>query len=169
MPSRRDLKGGLSFAGRQHRLIDVRASAGDGHSEDHHQFSLMGWYASTMNLLRTEDPAQRERFRWLHSSLNGIHLGPSQRKKAVASGMRPGIPDVYLPCTRRDAEGRVVEAGLYIEMKAKAGGRLSKEQKEFIEHARREGYRIEVAYTWQQAARLVIEYLGLARHAPIYE
>jgi hypothetical protein len=32
------------------------------------------------------------------------------------------------------------------------------------------GVRREVCYSWQAAARLIVEYLGLAQqHAPIYE
>lgn len=167
MASRKYLKGGLSFNNRQARLVEVRAGVGDGHSEENHQATVINWRNWTLNLIRESHPEQHARLRWLHSSLNGVFLGKSQTIKAVASGMTKGIPDLFLPCAARDAEGRVVHAGLYIEMKKSAGGRLTPEQKEFMEHARREGYRIEVAFTWQQAARLVIEYLGLERHAPI--
>lgn len=104
--------------------------------------------------------------RWLHSSLNGVHLSDAQRDKAKASGMTAGIPDVFLPMPKESAGQRlsVYEGpefyGLYIEMKV-GKNRLTAEQEAFFIEARANGYRCEVCYSWVEAARVILDYLGI--------
>ena len=52
-------------------------------------------------------------------------------------------------------------------MKRKTGGKLTPEQTDFREHAARQGYVYQIAYTWQEAARQIVDYLGLKNAAPI--
>jgi len=74
--------------------------------------------------------------------------------KQKAEGVKRGVPDVMLPVARQGFHG------LYIELKAE-GGRPSKEQRQWIDRLRAEGYRAEVAVGWVAAAEILAEYLGI--------
>jgi hypothetical protein len=158
MASRKSLKGGFSFSNRQNRLVDVRAGAGDGHSEHQHQAALIEWRDWTLRLIQHDPEVCRALC--LFSVPNGADLAVTQRAKMDREGRMKGVSDLFLRA------GRHGYHGLFIEMKTPKG-RLTDEQKKFIEDARAEGYRAEVCRSWQEAARLVVEYLGLERHAPI--
>lgn len=56
------------------------------------------------------------------ASLSGAHLGPAQRSKMKASGLRPGFPDLMMIFRRRT---------YYIELKAEKGV-LSSDQKRVL-------------------------------------
>lgn len=83
---------------------------------------------------------------------NGGH-----RLKAVAArlqrlGVKPGVPDLFLPVARRGY------FGLWIELKV--GRRpLSPAQADWVETLLLEGYRVEVCYGWQEAAETLRWYL----------
>jgi hypothetical protein len=76
---------------------------------------------------------------WLHSSLNGIVIPapPAVRARIInhmkAEGMKRGIPDLFLPASRRGFHG------FYWETKT-AKGRPSIEQEQFAEYAEAAGY-----------------------------
>lgn len=74
--------------------------------------------------------------------------------KMKAEGVRPGIPDyvVLFPVEPHH--------GLAIELKSMTGY-ASREQKEWIERLRANGYRAEVCRGADQAWRVVCEYLGI--------
>lgn len=95
--------------------------------------------------------------RWLHASLNGVKLTPSQAKAAKRAGMVPGIWDLFLPVPYAGF------SGLYIEMKAK-GRTLTAEQKQFQKD--NPDYAYEVAYTWGQAVHWIATYLGWGTDHP---
>lgn len=117
--------------------------------------------------------------KWIHSSLNGVHLTPSQAGKAKSAGMVAGIPDIFVPVPRmvpqlhqRDRDdndlrmpghGNVyVEwvGGLFIEMKAGKNG-LTDEQKAFQNYCASNKFRFVVCRSWIEAARTVGDYLGI--------
>lgn len=68
-------------------------------------------------------------------------------------GMKRGVPDVCLPVARGGFHG------LYVEMKRVKGGRPSPEQYWWREKLREQGYRAEICYGWEDAARVIREYL----------
>lgn len=63
-----------------------------------------------------------------------------------AEGVSKGFPDLSIP-----------SLSLYIEMKRLKGGRLSPEQKAWLEYLRSVGYRAEVAKGAEEAKRIVLE------------
>ncbi|SDE21232.1 VRR-NUC domain-containing protein [Desulfuromonas thiophila] len=111
---------------------------------------------------------QEQFFRWVISnqiripelqlangSMNGIRVSPSLRARLKGQGLRPGVPDIDLPVRRGEC------CGLRIEMKRKAGGTVSAEQKRFHELLRSQGYRVEVCRGWREAVAVVRDYLGV--------
>jgi hypothetical protein len=107
---------------------------------------------------------------WLHAIPNGGSRGDSKQSRSIrggqlkAEGVKPGIPDIFLPLP--------VEAwhGLYIEMKkpsvkpkkASSRGGVSDEQIEFRDYAHKNGYGHVVCYSWKEAADILKEYVGYA-------
>lgn len=91
--------------------------------------------------------------RWLHAIPNGGWRHPSTAAKLKAEGAKAGVCDLFLPVARGGHHG------LYIEMKRAKGGRLSDEQKDFIEFVQGQGYRAEVCKGWVPAKDVLLEYL----------
>lgn len=96
----------------------------------------------------------------LHAIPNGGHRNIVVARKMKAEGVKPGIPDMFLPVARQGFHG------LYVEMKAqssrpKRGGKggLSPEQEKWIRRLRAQGYRVEVCYGWKEAAAVLEDYL----------
>lgn len=71
-------------------------------------------------------------------------------------GRKKGVPDVFLPVARGPYHG------LFLEMKRLDGGRLSPEQRSWIDALRSMDYRVEVCAGWEQAKRVLCEYLGVS-------
>lgn len=72
--------------------------------------------------------------------------------KMKAEGVRKGVLDYCLPVARGGWHG------LYIELKA-GKGRPTPEQKDEIEHLRRDGYRAELCTGWQACVDVLVSYL----------
>ena len=76
----------------------------------------------------------------LFASANGLYLGGTPRQRAVRwalfekSGGRAGVADLFLALSSRGFHG------LWIEMKATKGGRLSQDQKDFLGDMASQGY-----------------------------
>lgn len=69
-------------------------------------------------------------------------------------GVKPGVPDLCVPVAREGCHG------LYVEMKRAKGGRLSAEQRGWIELLRENGYRAEVCHGADEAIALISGYIG---------
>lgn len=69
-------------------------------------------------------------------------------------GSRKGFPDLGLPIPMGDFHG------LYIELKRASGGTLSKEQRQWLKALRTFGYRAEVCHGWEEAAKVLEEYMN---------
>lgn len=72
-----------------------------------------------------------------------------------AEGVKPGVPDLMLPVPRGTFHG------LYIEMKAHTGGRVSEHQAAWHEKLKRQGYAVAVCPGWEAARDEIINYLQL--------
>lgn len=79
------------------------------------------------------------------------HIGTAVKLKA--EGVKSGVPDLFLPVPRGKYHG------LFIEMKA-AKGKLSINQSWWISALSATGYRVEVCYGWESAAKVIEDYLG---------
>lgn len=116
----------------------------------------------------TEAQEQVALFKWIeiqsirHPELALCHAIPNggSRNKIEAvhlkmQGVKQGIPDICLPVPRGAYHG------LYIELKRRKGGRLSKAQMEMIIALRDQGYCAEVCQGCDEAAELIKHYLGI--------
>ena len=102
--------------------------------------------------------AARMRGRWselqlLHAIPNGGSRNPIEARHLKEQGVKPGIPDIFLPCARGPWHG------LYIEMKRRKGGRVSVDQQRMILALRAQGYKAEVCRGWEEARDMICEYL----------
>lgn len=116
--------------------------------------------------------------RLMHAIPNGGKRDAITAGKLKAEGVKAGVLDTFLPVpkpftypvqTNRDTparEGQSWYCGLYVEFKEpnrkthKDGG-VSDTQAEFMEGVRGQGYCARVAYTWREAANLVMAYYGV--------
>ena len=93
------------------------------HPEHYEQCAVIEWW-------RLQHPAWRG---LLFASANGLYLGGTPRQRAVRwslfekSGGRAGVADLMLAIAAKGFHG------LWIEVKAVKGGRLSQDQAEFID------------------------------------
>ena len=83
---------------------------------------------------------------------NGGERNKAVAAKLKAEGVKPGVPDIFLPV----AVGRWY--GLFVEMK-KIGGKASPEQKDWIGALTCNGYRVYLCEGWRMAAESIQYYL----------
>lgn len=106
-------------------------------------------------LIRWCDNHPDRRASFIYSHLNGLRASIGAVIKAKKAGARKGIPDLFLPIPCGQYHG------LYIEMKRLKGGRLSPEQKEWIQTLSYAGYKAEVCKGHQAAIAVIVKYLKL--------
>lgn len=106
-----------------------------------------------MRVVRLHEPAHPA-LRLFYAVPNGGDRNKAVAGKMKAEGQRPGVPDYALPVARAGFHG------LYIELKSLTGY-ASREQKEWIEALRAEGYRAEVCRGWEKAWEVLRDYLGI--------
>lgn len=90
---------------------------------------------------------------------NGGWRSKSEAARMKAAGVVPGVADLFVPVPVHDADGRMVRAGLWIEMKAQ-GGRLDAKQGEWLDSMRHAGYGAVVAFGADEAIAAIKEYLA---------
>ena len=154
----RSLNGGFNFAGGRQRPLIAKGDPPPYESVE--QQRLFSWIDATARLY-PEGSVERETLHWIHSIPNGAHVTKGMARRLVAEGLKAGILDVSCDEPRHGFHG------LRIEMKRK-GGRLSPDQRRYLEYLARINVRREICYSWQEAAKVIIEYLSLETHAPIY-
>ena len=90
---------------------------------------------------------------------NGGHRHPAVAAQLKAEGVRPGVPDVFLPAVRPGPDGRVW-GGLFVEMKrADHSNGPTPEQRLWLERLRNAGYMAAVAYGAAEAIAVIENYL----------
>lgn len=93
--------------------------------------------------------------KWLYHVPNGGLRDIRVAKKLKAEGVKSGVPDLVLPIPRYPFHG------LYIEMKKTKGGRVSKDQREWLDFLKEQNYMVEVAKGCDEALEILMEYLKL--------
>ena len=83
---------------------------------------------------------------------NGGSRNQLEAVKLKRTGVKAGVPDLFLPVSRKGKHG------LYIEMKRKEGGRLSDYQKEWLEKLSKQGYETAVCHGLDEAIAIVERY-----------
>jgi len=120
-----------------------------------------------MNMTPTEGEEQATLFHWcdmvkgkypelqlLFHIPNGGERRKSEAARMKAEGVKPGVPDLFLPVARGGYHG------LFIEMKRREGGRISKEQKVWQAELLRQGYCACVCRGWEEAQHQIVAYLN---------
>lgn len=119
-----------------------------------------------MSILKaTESEEQQALFQWaaaargrfpelalMHHIPNGGKRDKVTAARLKAEGAKAGVPDIFLPVARGGKHG------LYIEMKTESGV-ASKEQIEFINAVRLQGYEAVVCRGWVNAKACIEAYL----------
>jgi len=120
-------------------------------SEDGHQMAIFCWAADNLN--------KYPQLAWMYAIPNAGERFVAVATKMVATGLRKGVPDIFLPYS-----GLGTYNGLYIELKIenkrklKDGG-LSKDQLLWIPALREASYYVAVCYGWIEARDILIAYL----------
>lgn len=70
-----------------------------------------------------------------------------------AEGVKPGVPDLFLPVARQGCHG------LFIEMKRRDGGRVTPEQQRWHDRLTEQGYLVAVCHGRDAAKTLIAAYL----------
>lgn len=113
--------------------------------------------------MMTEAQEQENLFKWAAwipqlRLMFHIPNGGSRNRVEAANlkrqGVKPGVPDVFLPIARCGCHG------LFIEMKRAKGGVLSQFQREYITALIDQGYRVAVCHGFDEAKRTIEEYLN---------
>jgi hypothetical protein len=113
--------------------------------EHQHQKALVTWAGYAAGA----DP----RLRLLYAIPNGGLRSKAVAGKLKSEGVRSGVPDLCLPVAVRELHG------LYLEMKAERG-RVSAEQREWLEALAAAGYAACVTHGWDTARAAISIYLS---------
>lgn len=117
----------------------------------------------------SENVEQSQLFLWaswqsgLYPELNMLYHIPNggSRNKIEAAnlkkqGVKSGVPDICLPVSRKEHHG------LYIELKV-GKNKPSENQKKWISDLNDQGYLAVVCYGWEEAAKVISDYLGIGK------
>lgn len=119
-------------------------------TEEEEQIVVMNW---------AEMAAGRwPELRMLFHIPNGGKRSKSEAVRFRAAGVRSGVPDLFLPCSRGGYHG------LWIEMKT-IGGRVSREQEQWHKDLLEQGYICAVCYGAGAAIETIEKYMRLKEEA----
>lgn len=133
------------------RKITPEALAKSG-SEDGHQMALMCWAADNVG--------KYPQLAWLFAIPNAGERNIKVAVKMIATGLRKGVPDVFLPVHNSFTH----YSGCFIEMKIekyrnRKNGGCSDDQLDWIKYLTEAGYYCKVCYNWMEARDTLINYL----------
>jgi len=124
-------------------------------ADDENSYLLRGYvdrhYGDNPGILELE---------WIHAIPNGGSRGDSKASRNInglalkAEGVKPGIPDIFLPVPRGNSHG------LYIEMKTSSGG-VSPEQRRFAIWCETYRYGWVLCRSWRDARDETLNYLQI--------
>ena len=126
------------------------------------------WKETKKNNTPLEDDEQKAFIQWcwfqsvkykgldmIYAIPNGGSRNKIEAVKLKQTGVKKGVPDLFLPV----AKGKY--HGLYIEMKRQQGGRLSPEQQQWLIALANQGYATAVCKGKDEAIKVVEEYYAL--------
>ncbi len=107
--------------------------------------------------------------KWIYAIPNGGDRHKAVAGKLKAEGVKAGVPDLCLPypiTTHPKAlfdfqtDAVKIFHGLYIEMKSKdTRGRVSPDQKEWLDYLESVGYKVKVAWNADEAIQIIEDYI----------
>lgn len=115
--------------------------------------------------LRSFIPKEREEqtalCKYLHSRQIPFFAIPNGEKRDVVTatnlkrqGVKAGVPDIMVPVPT------TFHAGLFLELKRRDGGAISKAQREWVDLLNKNGYLALFVYGWEDASKAVEKYLA---------
>ncbi len=110
-------------------------------SEDQEQAWLVAWFRNTYPDLR------------IFAIPNGGGRSKNQGMILKATGVSAGVPDLMIPAPSGQHHG------LFVEMKTQDGGRVAKDQKNWIAFLVSQGYRATVCNGFEEAKEIIECYL----------
>lgn len=137
-------------------------------TEHEHQVTVIEWCAL---MGKRKYPM----LKWIFAVPNGGDRHKAVAGKLKAEGVKPGVPDLCLPYPKVAQDVRIIPnpqtyygegnyyycCGLYIEMKSKdTKGRVSPEQKEWLDYLEGVGYKVNVAWSANEAIQIIEDYLN---------
>ena len=96
---------------------------------------------------------------------NGGHRKAWVGKKMKEMGTRRGVPDLYLPYPTRGWDQDTPYGGLWLELKSPSG-RVRREQAWWLRHLTNLGYATAVAFSFDEATRLLHVYVNAQWEQP---
>lgn len=112
-------------------------------SEHAHQVTLVSWF----------DRNYPEYAGRLFAIPNGGLRSKAVAVKLSLEGVRKGVPDLFLPVPN------IEYIGFFIELK-KHSGKVSREQKDWVEYLSSVGYKALIIYGWEDAAKEISHYMN---------
>lgn len=91
---------------------------------------------------------------WVCGSANGGYRNYFEAAKFKRMGVAAGFPDIFVPLPTPSYHG------FLLEMKRQKGGKLSALQVEWLQYLREKGYFAEVAYGFDEAKELFLNYVN---------
>ena len=116
-------------------------------TEHYHQVTLMKWAALQTTTL--------PELALLFAVPNGGHRHPATGAKLKAEGVKPGVPDLWLPVPRNLFHGLVIE--LKTELKS---SKVSAVQEWWLAALGNQGYKAVVCKGWDTARNEILDYLA---------
>lgn len=118
--------------------------------EHYEQCLVISW----ARLNEAEFPA----LKWLYAVPNGqAKFSPALQAYYKAEGLKSGVSDLCLPHARGSFHG------FYLELKRVKGGKVSDNQKAFIDFVKAENYFVEVANGHEEGIKFLKHYLALPK------
>lgn len=121
-----------------------------------------------MTAIPTEHQEQCALFEWQEwmakqmPELHLMHAIPNGGKRDIrtaamlkAEGVKPGVPDIFLPVSRGGKHG------LYIELKRRKGGTVSKAQEAWIRALTAQGFVCAVCHGAEEAKNEILAYMAM--------
>lgn len=116
-------------------------------SENGHQCALFCW--------AQQNQKDYPEVQWLFHIANGGLRDKITAGRLKAAGVKPGVPDLFLPIRR------LQYPGLWIELKRPGVKKASNEQQVWLEMLLMQGYAAQVCIGWEHARDTIIKYLNL--------
>lgn len=77
-----------------------------------------------------------------------------------AEGVKAGVPDMMIAWPLQNITGEGWYSGLFLELKKPIVGKVGEAQTPWHERLTAHGYKVVVAYTWEEARDAVLAYFG---------
>lgn len=115
-------------------------------SEDTEQIQVINW--------AHWHTAKYPELKWLHHIPNGGSRNRIEAAKLKEMGVKAGVSDLFLPCSKG------IYHGMYIEMKF-GDNRQTEKQKEFLADMAGNGYFVVTCYSAEKAIQVIEAYINL--------